>query len=56
MGNQVLISKVYFPRIFIPLGSIGALVLDLMVSSLLMLAFMAYYRWPVSKILSGFRW
>jgi len=49
VGNQVLISKVYFPRIFIPLGSIGALLLDLIVSSLLMLAFMAYYRWPLSR-------
>jgi lipopolysaccharide transport system permease protein len=48
IGNQVLISKVYFPRIFIPLGSIGALLLDLVVSSLLMLAFMVYYRWPLS--------
>jgi lipopolysaccharide transport system permease protein len=48
VGNQVLISKVYFPRIFIPLGSIGALLLDLIVSSALMLAFMAYYRWPLS--------
>ena len=48
VGSQVLLSKVYFPRIFIPLGSIGALLLDLVVSSLLMLAFMAYYRWPLS--------
>lgn len=49
VGNQMLISKVYFPRIFIPLGSIGAFLLDLIVSSLLMLAFMVYYRWPISK-------
>ena len=49
VGNQVLISKVYFPRIFIPLGSIGALVLDLVVSSFLMVVFMVYYRWPLSK-------
>jgi lipopolysaccharide transport system permease protein len=49
VGNQVLISKVYFPRIFIPLGSIGALLLDLVVSSLLMLVFMVYYHWPLSR-------
>jgi lipopolysaccharide transport system permease protein len=49
VGNQVLISKIYFPRIFIPLGSIGALLLDLIVSSLIMLAFMAYYLWPLSR-------
>ncbi len=48
IGNQFLLSKVYFPRIFVPLGSIGALLLDLVVSSLLMLGFMAYYHWPVS--------
>jgi lipopolysaccharide transport system permease protein len=49
IGNQVLMSKVYFPRIFVPLGSIGALLLDLIVSSLLMMAFMVYYRWPFSR-------
>src|SRR6476646_2622336 len=27
--NQQLVSKVYFPRIFIPLGAIGALLVDL---------------------------
>ena len=49
VGNQVLISKVYFPRVFIPLASIGALLLDLIVSSILMLILMAYYRWPLSR-------
>lgn len=49
LGNQVLISKVYFPRLFIPLGSIGGLLLDLVVSLLLMLALMVYYRWSFSS-------
>src|SRR6202158_2430761 len=48
VGNQYLISKVYFPRIFVPLGSIGGLFLDLAISLLLMLGLMAYYRWPLS--------
>jgi lipopolysaccharide transport system permease protein len=48
IGNQVLISKVYFPRVFIPLGSIGALLLDLIISSVLMIGFMFYYRWPMT--------
>lgn len=48
LGSQVLISKVYFPRLFIPLGSIGGLLLDLIVSLLLMLGLMVYYRWPLS--------
>src|SRR6266849_4109692 len=32
IANQQLVSKVYFPRIFIPLGAIGALLLDLVLS------------------------
>lgn len=48
VGNQMLVSKVYFPRLFIPLGSIGAFLLDLVMSSVLMLAFMLYYHWSPS--------
>src|SRR5881394_1376060 len=29
VSNQQLVSKVYFPRVFIPLGAVGALLLDL---------------------------
>jgi lipopolysaccharide transport system permease protein len=47
VGNQGLVSKIYFPRIFIPLASIGALVLDLVIGLLLVFAMMFYYRWPV---------
>jgi lipopolysaccharide transport system permease protein len=47
VGNQVLVSKIYFPRIFIPLASIGALGLDLVIGLLLVFAMMIYYRWPV---------
>ena len=47
VGNQVLVSKIYFPRIFIPLASIGALLLDLAIGLLLLLGLMTYYRWPV---------
>jgi lipopolysaccharide transport system permease protein len=47
VGNQVLVSKVYFPRIFIPLAAIGALILDLFIGLLLLLAIMIYYRWPL---------
>jgi lipopolysaccharide transport system permease protein len=48
IGNQQLISKIYFPRIFIPLGSIGALLLDMVLNLLLMGGLMAYYHWPLS--------
>ena len=44
VGNQVLVSKVYFPRIFIPLASIGALMLDFAVGLVLMFFLMIYYR------------
>ena len=46
VGNQALVSKIYFPRVFIPLASIGALMLDLAVSLSLMFALMLYYHWP----------
>src|SRR5262245_12511121 len=51
IGNQNLVSKIYFPRIFIPLGAIGALVLDLLLSVVLCFPLMAYYGWPLTPLL-----
>jgi lipopolysaccharide transport system permease protein len=51
VGNQQLVSKVYFPRIFIPLGAVGALLLDLVFSLILLAVLMIYYRWPISAAL-----
>lgn len=48
VGNQVLVSKIYFPRIFIPLASIGALLLDLVIGLLLVFVMMIYYHWPLA--------
>ena len=48
VGNQQLVSKVYFPRIFIPLGAVGALLVDLALSLTLQFPLMLYYHWPVS--------
>jgi|SRR5271165_7203004 len=45
VGNQMLVSKVYFPRVFLPLSAIGAPLLDLSVGLLLMATLMAYYHW-----------
>lgn len=47
-GNSViasanLVSKVYFPRIIIPLSSVGALLVDFVISTTVLLALMAYY-------------
>lgn len=48
VGNQALVSKVYFPRVFIPLASIGALLLDLAIGIVLLFGLMAYFAWPLS--------
>ncbi len=48
IANHQLVSKVYFPRIFIPLGAIGALLVDLLLSLSLFAGMMVYYRWPVT--------
>jgi lipopolysaccharide transport system permease protein len=48
VGNQVLVSKIYFPRMFIPLASIAALLLDLLVSLAMLVALMVFYRWPLA--------
>jgi lipopolysaccharide transport system permease protein len=48
LANHQLVSKVYFPRIFIPLGAIGALLVDLFLSLGLFAAMMVYYRWPLT--------
>jgi lipopolysaccharide transport system permease protein len=48
IANQQLVSKVYFPRIFIPLGAAGALLLDLVLSLLLLLVLMLYYHWALT--------
>jgi lipopolysaccharide transport system permease protein len=49
VGNSALVSKVYFPRVFIPIGAIGALLLDLLLSLGLLGLLMIYYRWPLSS-------
>ncbi|HZP18251.1 MAG TPA: ABC transporter permease [Terriglobales bacterium] len=48
IANHQLVSKVYFPRVFIPMGAVLALLLDLALSLGLFAAMMVYYRWPVT--------
>ncbi len=48
LGNQQLISKIYFPRIFIPLGSIGAFLLDLFFCLLLAAGLLIWFQRPIS--------
>ncbi len=48
VGNENMIRKIYFPRLMIPMGSIGALGLDMLVSLSFMAVLMVYYGWQVS--------
>jgi lipopolysaccharide transport system permease protein len=43
VGNQNLVTKVYFPRLFIPLGAIGAGVVDLCIAFGMLIVLMLYY-------------
>jgi lipopolysaccharide transport system permease protein len=43
VGQQQLISKVYFPRLIIPLSSVGAGLIDFAISTVIMLALMMYF-------------
>jgi lipopolysaccharide transport system permease protein len=43
VGNASLVTKVYFPRLLAPLGTIAAGVVDLLLSTSLLLLFMAGY-------------
>ena len=44
IGNASLISKVYFPRLIVPLSTIVVAFVDLLVSFLLLVSIMAWYR------------
>lgn len=44
VGSQNLVTKVYFPRLFIPTGAVAAALVDLVVAFVMMLAMMAYFR------------
>lgn len=46
--DQNLISKVYFPRLVIPLSSVLAGILDFAISFVVLLAMMLIYRWPIT--------
>lgn len=48
IGNTHLITKVYFPRLLIPLASILARMVDLLVALIMLIGLMIYYRAGVS--------
>jgi len=43
VGSSQLVSKVYFPRLIIPLSSIGAGLIDLAIATMVLVAMMAWY-------------
>ena len=51
-SNPNLITKVYFPRLFIPAAAVAAGVVDLGVASLLLAALAIYYRVPATWTLA----
>lgn len=49
VGSAHLVSKVYFPRLIIPISALGAAFLDFVISALLLLVLMGWYH-------VGFHW
>ncbi len=48
VGSASIITKVYFPRLLIPLAAVGAGLVDFAVSLSVLVAMMLYYRTPLS--------
>lgn len=46
IGSANLISKVYFPRLIVPIASVGAALVDLAISFVVMLCLMVFYEVP----------
>lgn len=52
MGNANLITKIYFPRLAIPLSSIFAALVDFLISIAVLIGVMIYYQyWPGWNVL-----
>jgi lipopolysaccharide transport system permease protein len=51
LGSEQLIRKIYFPRVLVPLGAIGALGLDMLLSLAFMGVLMLFYHWHLSVTL-----
>lgn len=53
VGNSQLISKVYFPRMIIPASSVIVSFVDFLISLVIMIALMGWYRfWPDWRIIT----
>ncbi len=52
IGNQSLITKVYFPRVMVPMSAVGAGLVDLLISLLLLAVMVVVYgAWPNISVL-----
>jgi len=53
IGNEKLISKVYFPRLIIPASSVITSFVDFLISSAILVVIMAWYQyWPSLRVLT----
>ena len=48
IANEKLISKVYFPRLIVPAAAVVTAFLDFLISFVILLGMMVYYRFPPS--------
>jgi len=48
IGSSSLITKVYFPRIIVPAAAVGALLVDLLVTLVILVGLAVYYRIPLT--------
>lgn len=48
VGSAHLVSKVYFPRLVIPISALGVPFVDLLVSTVVLFGLMAWYRVPLT--------
>lgn len=48
-SNSHLLTKVYFPRAIIPLAAIGGRFIDFLVSFVILIAVVVYYRVPITR-------
>jgi lipopolysaccharide transport system permease protein len=52
LGNERLVSKIYFPRLIIPSSSVGVALADLVMAMGVLVVMMGYYHlWPSGAIL-----
>jgi len=49
VNNMNLVTKIYFPKEILPLAALGAALVDFLISGVLFIGMMLFYRIPISK-------